>query len=110
MEAAARADLVICNGGSPTAQQALAAGTPVLGICSNLDQYLNMQAVEQAGAGKLLRAGKAGRSAIRAAVDELLEGQRYREGAGKMAERYQSHVATERFAALVEHILSGGSK
>ena len=110
MDAAARADLVICNGGSPTAQQALAAGTPVLGICSNLDQYLNMQAVEQAGAGKLLRAGNADRSAIRAAVDELLEGQRYREGAGKMAERYQAHEATKRFAALVEHIFSGGSK
>ncbi|MDD5330799.1 MAG: glycosyl transferase family 1, partial [Sulfuricella sp.] len=44
--AAARAQLVICNGGSPTSQQALAAGVPVLGIAGNLDQFLNMQAVE----------------------------------------------------------------
>jgi UDP:flavonoid glycosyltransferase YjiC (YdhE family) len=41
-DAAKRADLVICNGGSPTTSQALQAGVPVIGIASNLDQYLNM--------------------------------------------------------------------
>ena len=57
-EAAARAKLVICNGGSPASQQALAAGVPVLGISSNMDQFLNMGAVVQAGAGILLRADR----------------------------------------------------
>jgi len=109
-EAASRADLVICNGGSPTVQQALAVGAQVLGICSNLDQYLNMQAVERAGAGKLLRAGKSSRSAIRATVDELLEGRHYADGAAKMADQYRAYKAKQRFASLVERILSGGVK
>jgi UDP:flavonoid glycosyltransferase YjiC (YdhE family) len=48
-EAASRAAVVICNGGSPTTQQALAAGKPVIGIASNLDQHLNMAAIERRG-------------------------------------------------------------
>lgn len=56
--AAERADLVICNGGSPTTQQALAAGTPVIGVCSNLDQYLNMSSIEQSGCGSLFRSDR----------------------------------------------------
>lgn len=56
--AAERARLVICNGGSPTSQQALAAGVPVLGIASNMDQFLNMRGVVRLGAGTLLRADR----------------------------------------------------
>jgi UDP:flavonoid glycosyltransferase YjiC (YdhE family) len=53
-----RAQLVICNGGSLTTYQALASGVPVIGICSNMDQLLNMQALENLGAGLLLRAAR----------------------------------------------------
>ncbi|HEX2658646.1 MAG TPA: nucleotide disphospho-sugar-binding domain-containing protein, partial [Polyangia bacterium] len=57
-EVAARRSLaVISNGGSTTGYQALSQGRPVLGIASNLDQYLAMTAIERAGAGLLLRAG-----------------------------------------------------
>ncbi len=49
--AARRSDLVVCNGGAPTVAQAFAAGRPVLGVCTNLDQFMNMRAVESAGAG-----------------------------------------------------------
>jgi len=70
--AAARAQLVICNGGSLTAQQALAAGVPVLGLCSNMDQFLNMAPLEAAGAGLTLRADRISPAAIRAACERLL--------------------------------------
>ena len=70
--AAARSQLVICNGGSLTAQQALAAGVPVLGLASNMDQFLNMAPIEAAGAGRLLRADRASSGAIRAACQDLL--------------------------------------
>lgn len=63
-EAAMHADLVVCNGGSPTAYQALAAGKPVLGVPSNLDQCLNMAALQAAGVGKMLRIGKLTRHSI----------------------------------------------
>ena len=54
-DAASLADLVVCNGGSPTTYQALAAGKPVLGIPSNLDQCLNISAMKAAGVGEILR-------------------------------------------------------
>jgi UDP:flavonoid glycosyltransferase YjiC (YdhE family) len=55
--AAARSDLVIYNGGSPTCYQALAAGVPVIGVFTNLDQYLNMHYLQSDGVGLLLLAG-----------------------------------------------------
>jgi len=53
--AAKHADLVICNGGSLTCQQAFAHGKPVLGIAANMDQFLNMAGVSHVNAGLLLR-------------------------------------------------------
>ncbi|MDA8383395.1 MAG: glycosyltransferase [Betaproteobacteria bacterium] len=71
-EAAARARLVICNGGSPTSYQALAAGVPVIGLPGNLDQYLNITLLETAGAGRMLRAGKVQANSLRSAVRDML--------------------------------------
>lgn len=70
--AAARASLVICNGGSPTCYQALAAGKPILGIPTNLDQFLNMEAVARSGAGLLLRTNHTAPPKVAAAVDRLI--------------------------------------
>ncbi len=69
---AARARLVICNGGSPTAQQALVHGVPVLGLCSNLDQLLNMQGLEAAGLGVSMRTDRLGGLRLAKAIDSLL--------------------------------------
>lgn len=62
--ACALADLVICNGGSPGTYQALAQGKPVIGIAGNMDQFLNMAAVEDAGCGVLVRSRAASASAV----------------------------------------------
>lgn len=67
-----QADLVICNGGSPTTNQALIHGKPVLGICQNMDQFLNMEAIESYGAGIQLRADRANQNKIDAALSTLL--------------------------------------
>lgn len=106
IESAERSSLVICNGGSPTTQQALAAGKPVIGICSNLDQYLNMQAVQQFGAGFLMRSGKVTASDIQSGVKQLLENPRYGLAAKRMAENYQMHDAGQRFNQLLDKILA----
>ena len=66
-----RADLVVCNGGSPTATQALLKGRPVLGIASNIDQLLNIRAVQARGAGLMLRADALTRRRFEAAVNRL---------------------------------------
>lgn len=70
--AAARSALVVCNGGSPTAQQALAAAVPVLGLCSNMDQMLNMRGLQRAGLGIGLRIDRLGADAIGAAARTLI--------------------------------------
>ena len=69
---ACRASAVICNGGSLTSYQALSAGVPVVGIASNLDQFLNMQAIEQVGAGRTVRADRFHPSRLRRLVGDVL--------------------------------------
>ncbi len=52
--------------------QVLAAGTPVLGIPMNLDQYLMMDYVRRFGAGELVRAGLATDELITRTVGRLV--------------------------------------
>ena len=66
--AAAHSALVICNGGSLTAYQALLSGVPVFGIANNMDQFMNMQALEAAGVGRLFRGDRLDAERLRAAV------------------------------------------
>lgn len=69
------ADLVICNGGSPGTYQALAHGKPVIGLATNMDQFLNMAAVEDAGCGRLMRSRSASRESVRRVVAAVLKDQ-----------------------------------
>jgi UDP:flavonoid glycosyltransferase YjiC (YdhE family) len=70
--AAKRSRLVICNGGSMTTQQALAVGNPVIGLTSNMDQFLNMQGLVDAGLGVCFRADRFRPTRFREAVLALL--------------------------------------
>ena len=96
--AAARARLVICNGGSPTSQQALAAGVPVLGIASNMDQFLNMQAIVEANAGAVIRADRVLPTTLRAEVQRLLASEAIHRSAAVLAGEHQPSGAPRRFA------------
>lgn len=104
---AARARLVVCNGGSLTTQQALTVGTPVLGLVSNLDQHLNMGAVQRLRAGELLRAELATISSIRAAVDRMLVQRTYSEAASRLARSFSRYHAPTRFLAILSEVLTG---
>ena len=101
-EAAARASVVVCNGGSLSTQQAFVAGVPVIGVVANLDQHLNMEAIERAGAGVLLRTEWLNAQRVAAAVQDALRNPDYRQGARRLAEAYGRD-----FAGLPEHIESG---
>ncbi len=103
--AAARASLVVCNGGSPTSQQALAAGVPVIGIADNLDQYLNMGTIEAAGAGATLRADRFDGAALRAMAQEMLRGDGHRAAAGKVARWFADAQCGPRFGAILDDLL-----
>jgi UDP:flavonoid glycosyltransferase YjiC (YdhE family) len=105
-EAARRAALVVCNGGSPTSHQALAAGVPVLGIAGNLDQFLNMQGIVEAGAGALLRADRFDGEALRQAVQRMLETPAVGAAARTLMLAFEHHHASESFSKLLSKILT----
>jgi UDP:flavonoid glycosyltransferase YjiC (YdhE family) len=103
-EAARRASLVICNGGSSTGYQALAQGVPVLGIPSNLDQYLAMTEIEAAGAGVLLRAGTLNAQRVHNACEQLLGSESHKRAAQKVAGDFAGYDARRIFADLVAEV------
>lgn len=105
-EAARRADFVICNGGSLTVQQALSAGKPVLGIASNMDQFLNMQPIVEAGAGIVVRADRVSRTAILRAVVRLLHETDAKAQAHRLSGVLARYSAPDRFAAMIDDILA----
>ena len=96
-QAASRSSLVICNGGSPTTHQGLAAGVPVLGVCNNLDQYLNMSYLEDAGVGTLTRSGKVSAEGIGREAEDLLKDTDAKRRAEAIATSIARHPAAERF-------------
>jgi len=97
------AQLVVCNGGSAAANQALANGVPVLGIARGIDQLLNMRAVDSFGAGLLVRADRASSARLREAAEELLREWWFTERAEKLA----ASVSPGSLAAVfTRHVLS----
>ena len=97
--------LVVCNGGSPTCQQSLAAGVPVIGIASNLDQHLNMEAVQSKGAGQLLRAEYASPENISKLVREMLISDKYNRAASSFVTLFQEFNGRNAFAQFIMHLV-----
>jgi UDP:flavonoid glycosyltransferase YjiC (YdhE family) len=105
-QAARRAALVICNGGSPTSHQALAAGVPVIGIADNLDQFLNMQGIVAAGAGVLLRVDRFDGGAVRQAAHAMLATPAASMAARRLQAIFNRYHASESFSKLLSKILT----
>ena len=103
--AAARADLVICNGGSPTSYQALLHGAPVLGIPGNLDQYLNMHYLEKSGLGLALRGTQLAPAAVAAAASRLMGDNGYRSAAQAFAQRATLYECKDRLRSALQRLL-----
>lgn len=104
-EVAARAQLVICNGGSPSTHQALQQGVPVLGIAANLDQLLNMSFLVAANAGLMVRADQVSHDRIRKAAQRILKESEFAENARRIAGWFRNCAPSERFPALIEATL-----
>lgn len=105
-EAAARAALVVCNGGSPTCHQALAHGVPVVGIASNLDQFLNMDGILRAGAGTLLRADRLTVGQVFDAAQSLIVHPAARVAAQQLARTFDTYDHASRFEAVIDQMLA----
>lgn len=95
-----KSDIIICNGGSPMVYQSLVENKPVIGIPSNLDQYLMMSLLEAANKGQTIRAGKANAKSIREAVERAL----LKPGTGNklIAESGKPLLTLEKIEALIQ--------
>jgi UDP:flavonoid glycosyltransferase YjiC (YdhE family) len=105
LQAARRASLVICNGGAPTCHQALAAGVPVIGVATNLDQFLNMHTLVEAGVGAVQRADRFREDKLRAAVERMLGDRSYAATAERIEKAIAATDARTNFARFVGQIV-----
>lgn len=105
---AARADMLICNGGSLSAYQALAAGKPLIGIAAHMDQHLSMRYVEKAGVGLKLRSDRLETQAIKQAVQRLLSDAGARARAGTLAQAIATYNPAQRLTAILNEVLPHG--
>jgi UDP:flavonoid glycosyltransferase YjiC (YdhE family) len=104
-DAAQRATLVICNGGSPSVYQSLGHGVPIIGITANMDQLLSMQAVERTKTGILLRAADVTEKSLRDAVSRITNNPSFGENARQVRDQLTQINAVERFQSFVSEIL-----
>ena len=107
-EVCRHARLVICNGGSATCYQALAAGVPIVGLPSNLDQFLTMQSVQDSGAGRLVRGDRSSIEALQRAVREVLDTPAFTAGALRQLAAAKRIDAPRRFADIAREVLEHG--
>lgn len=106
---AARADLMLCNGGSLTVYQALAAGKPLIGIAAHMDQHLSMHYVEKAGVGVMLRSERLHGGPLRAAVLKLLADAPTRRRAADMAQAIARYAPGQRLSRIIEEVCARGA-
>ncbi|MBS0658980.1 MAG: glycosyl transferase family 1 [Verrucomicrobia bacterium] len=106
---ARKATVVVCNGGASTAYQSLAEGTPVVGIPSNLDQFLAMTAIRDAGAGVQLRASTVTADAVRESVARVLREPTFHRRARELALSFSRHDVHARFRAVVDELTLGSA-
>lgn len=103
-----RSQLIISNGGSLTTYHALAGGVPVIGLCSNMDQLLNMGAVRCLGAGLMLRAAKVSSSGLVTMANAMLDNPSYAQAASRVARTLAQIDSAQRFRDIVAEMLSRG--
>jgi UDP:flavonoid glycosyltransferase YjiC (YdhE family) len=104
METCGLASVVVCNGGSTTAYQALSHGIPVVGIWSNIDQYLSIRAIEHAGAGVCCSAYRVNPKKLQDTILSVLKDSRYRARAAELGETFRTYDACRRFQEFVHEV------
>ena len=100
-----RADVVICNGGSPSCYLALAHDKPSLSLPVNLDQYLNAQLFADAGVSLTLRSGQLDLQKLRQSVQSLLTQSAIQQRASALSKRVYNHNASDTFQKVLNECI-----
>ena len=104
-QAATRATLMICNGGSLSTYQAIQGGTPVLGIVGNLDQHLNMGYLASSGIGESLRSEHADVAHVRELAEKILAETHYKDAAHKARLAAEGYNLKTHLPELIKRVL-----
>ncbi len=98
-------DAVVCHGGNGTIYQAMAAGTPIIGIPTMHDQEFNLDRVVALGVGIQLSELKFQPDCLITAVDEIMRDPRYRRNAARQKQSVTSYRGPQQGADLIERYL-----
>lgn len=98
-------DLIVCNGGSGSINHAIKSGVPIVGIADNLDQYLCMEFVEEAGLGKLVRSDSVSTETIEATIFDTLNAGTYKRRALELQAKSGLYNESQLFNDLIDRIL-----
>lgn len=102
---AKHARLVVSNGGSTTSYQALAQGKPVLGIASNLDQYLCMQSLEKLGVARHLRGASFTSDEVAKTTSMMAYDRGFESRAQAIGKAMAAYDYRERFRSFLRQVL-----
>lgn len=109
-QTAARAAFTICNGGSASAYQALAQGRPVVGLCSNMDQFLTMHHISRLGAGIMARASEQNVDTLRKSIRMIVNDARFSSNARAIQLSFSRYHAPTRFIKIASSVINPAIK
>lgn len=110
-EATKIANLVICNGGSPSTYEAVVWGKPVISIPTNLDQCLNAANLSRQGLSETLRIGTISADQIKSAASRVLFRQSATEKSDHLSTIGQEHpISFDAFRTCVEGALADNKR
>lgn len=105
LEFAKRSSVIVCNGGSPMTQLAMVCGKPVIGIPSNLDQFLNMAMVEKNGLGIMLRPEDISLDKVVAAMNAIQKNSKYERHAIEYSKESEAYMKKRRIHEVIKTIV-----
>jgi UDP:flavonoid glycosyltransferase YjiC (YdhE family) len=106
--AARKAAVVVCNGGTGPGYQALAEGTPIVGIPSNIDSLLSAIALRDVGVGEFVRAVMVTTTKVRAAVERVMRDESFTQAAQRVSASFARFDPHARFRAVIEEVTTHG--
>ncbi len=97
----AMADITISHGGQGTVQTAIHSGTPIVGVATQQEQFINLSNIEARGAGIRIPRAKWNAENIQKSVAKILSDKRYRESVLKLKDRIATTDGARNAAGVI---------
>lgn len=100
-----RSNVAVNHGGNGTVYQALASGTPIVGIPFHIDQEINLQRVESLGFGIKLSERNLSTEKFIDAIESVLYNRKYKENALRLQKVANSYGGASKAADIIHQYL-----